>query len=198
MSETNVNESSIFDGWQNRRVPEPVSEYEKPLDWRKPDVLSFGQKLLDEVDPERNVLPEEMQKRILTVPNDEALMDFLHFNLGSNALTPDLEAASKVFGRLAETPILIPNMLAVWRIYTIAQCLRIIHEQQIMLKEGGMTREERITCHKSSVEAIKALAVLVEKATTYFKQQKLLAVPKKDRSKKKPVITPTKNAPDFG
>lgn len=187
----------MFEGWEDERVPEAVSDYEK-TNWREPRQFTLGEKILDTVDPERSILEINQQKKILRIKSEEALSAFLHFNLGENALPPDVLTASEVFGRLVETKIQISQLIAGYRIYSVAQAILVLHESRTLAANKNLTRKERIDANRACTEALRTLSMLVERAERFFIKQRLLEVPKRDRSKKKVVTTPAKSAPDFG
>jgi hypothetical protein len=177
-----------------RIVPVPVSEQEKP-DWRNPPKYSYGRRLLDEIDPERNILETHQQQKILALESDDAVRALLYADLGST-LHPDIRVCEKIFGRLISLKIEIPNMIGTWRIHTLAQSMMAIDEGRKLAGDKSLSGAERVEAHRSMVEAIHVQGRLVDKMVTIFNKMGMIEKAKRDRSKKKPVVNVTRAAPE--
>ena len=109
------------------QIPPPVSQVPKPNWQAAPIELTYGHRLLNEVDPERDTLLPEQQRRILAIDTEETLRRLLYQDL-SSTLTPDILTTEKVFGALLSRELEVPQIIMSYRFYTLIQCMMTIDD----------------------------------------------------------------------
>lgn len=149
------------DGWP--AVPELVQPFRRAdgvpkgktarkRHWRKTEILTFGERLLDECDPERTILSFEQHRKICALQDADAVAALLSSDFG-NAKQPDLAKASEVFGILAAHELNVPHVILVLRFQTVAQLLDVWADARAIYKDQRYTREERLDALKCAKEA---------------------------------------------
>jgi len=124
-------------------------------------IISFGEKLLQELDPERGILSADQHQHILAVTNGNEIARLLEIDL-ADSMNPDLQHAYDVFSQLESRKIAIPRLMMCLNFYTIAQCMLCIEDNHLLVKDKKLTSADRISAHKCCVEAVTRLKQLVE------------------------------------
>lgn len=191
------NLENMFEGWDRKKIPPPVSSYSKE-DWTNPYQPDFGTKLLDIVDPERNRLHREQMQKILCIQSEDALTQFLNFNLGEPRAKPDIKTASKLFAELVESGFQIPAVIGAYHIYNLAQCACVLAQAQITARFRHKTRQDKFAAIALANDSLKTMDKLIKSATKFA--DKFYPRDKLKRSKQNPgmnAVQPSKSAPTF-
>lgn len=138
----------------------PLAKSRRKRSWRKTEVLTFGERLLDECDPEREILTLEQHKQICALQDGDAVAALLHNDFGSYKL-PNLTKAAEVFGALAADGISVPRLILVLRFQTVAQLLMVIDDARKLHKDVKYTKAERLDGLKCAKEASMEMAKIV-------------------------------------
>lgn len=164
-------------------IPGPVSR-EPKRDWRLPPPnLPFGHRLLNEIDPERTMLYPDQQRKVLAIENEEALKEMLYADLG-DTLTPDIQTAERVFGKVLMRELEIPALLMTWKFYTLAQCMLAVDDGRKLATDKTLSGAERIKGYQIQMEAVRGLIQMTDRIT---KLATKLGAVKSQGKKKKPI-----------
>lgn len=150
---------------------------------------TFGEKLLNQVDPNGAFLNAEQRAAVLRIENSEDLKVMLYADL-SDAHPLNIETAERVFGSLMRS-FRLPQVLLTWRMFLLIQCQNCIDDMTKLMADKTLSGEERVNAGKARRDAIKDMDILIERATKLAEVVGGLKVPKvKPMVEKRP-----KNAP---
>ena len=142
-------------------VPAPPAEAPKT-----PNVLPSGREILARLQADGTDLPEEDQKKLMEISDDEAMSKFLAANLG-DTINPDEMEANSVFSSWMMDKLNIPPMLLTLQFDNVGQCGRAIefcYKELAKTGAEGLTPEQRNNVLKTMVEAIKLRGYMVKAA----------------------------------
>lgn len=145
-----------------------ILPYEEPI--------TIGQEIINIVDPDQTLAPAD-RDRLLALADRDALEKFCEDNLG-DTISLDLQNAQKILGALVTQKFNVPELLMVWRFYSIAGCRRAIEHCDVLMRDEDATMDEQIKAVNIHVEACKSLDRLIANA-----QKMMDLVAPRDRSK---------------
>lgn len=157
--------------------------------------ISFGQKLLNEIDPESKLFDFEQRCSIRDLTCEEDLQKLCYADL-SDVSNPDIHKVSAIFGNLLTRKIELPGIITAWRFYSIIQIQSCIADMTEQMKDKALTGADRVNAGKARSEAIKTLSQLIENMVRLAKYVGAMKV-QRDRSKKPEPKTAKNDAPKF-
>jgi hypothetical protein len=113
--------------------------------------------MLDLLDPDRKVLPEEVQEQIKQFTGDADIANLLHASLG-DAVNPNLEMAHDIFAPLMREGFVIPSIIMALNFYTISQTMRCIEESKGILAQPKIKNSDKNDAIQTHLDATKALS----------------------------------------
>lgn len=138
--------------------------------------ITIGEDLINIVDPEENLPPAD-RARLLALADRDALEKFVEENLG-DTITIELQNAQRILGLLVTRKFNVPELLMVWRFYSIASCRRAIENSEEVMRNKSCTMDEQVKALNIQVEACKSLDRLITNA-----QKMMDLIAPRDRSK---------------
>lgn len=156
---------------------------------------TFGAKLLDEVDPNRDILTPDQHKKILSIKDKESFSRILYQNL-QDPKAPDFPTAKELFGEMLTRESELLNFIMTWRFYTIAQCMICVDDNRRLANDSSMTPADRLVAAKTCVEASKALSQMIDKMERLAKSSKCIGG-SKNKSKRPVYQKPLRSAPQL-
>lgn len=175
--------SEVFPDY--RPIPEPASRqpYQCYTD-QVADQKPLGVRLLDDVDPERVLLSEAQQRKVLNLNKNSAIMELLQADLG-DATSPNVARAYEVFGDLLKLKIEIPSLILTMRFYTMFQCMMCLDDNRKLTADKKLPPDERVSANKAAAEMIARMDFMLTST------QRLAEKLAKEKSKEKqPVRKP--------
>lgn len=107
----------------------------------------------------------------------------LYADLG-DTLTPDIQTAERVFGKVLMRELEIPALLMTWKFYTLAQCMLAVEDGRKLASNPTLTGPERVKGYQIQMEAVRGLIQITDRIT---KLAVKMGVIKSTGKKKKPV-----------
>ena len=154
---------------------------------------TFGEALLDDVDPLRGVLRPEQRAVIMKIEDADALKAMLYQNLG-DIVNVDVATAEKVFGKLLMRKFELPQILMTWHFITITECRNCIEDCTKLMNDKSLTGTERVNAGKLRLESNRALNRMILNAQKLAKTVGALTI---YRGKPDVIKKPKNDAPSF-
>lgn len=153
----------------------PLPKDQQGLNWRDTERLTFGERLLRELDPESGTLTHDQHRKICAIDNGEAISALLSADLG-DAMCPDLRRAAEVFGKLEEEGLNLPDTTFALRFYALAQLMLNIEDGRQMLR-GKLKAKERLEALRLCQQATEEFTKLVNYVQTLAIRMNRMEVP---------------------
>jgi hypothetical protein len=180
-------------------IPPPLSvlkeyQWDTNHQWAEP----LAQKVLNQIDPERNILTPEQQRRVMACPDREAISALLKANL-NNVLDPDLKQAHDVLGNLGKHGLNPARMILTIRFFTLAQLMLNLDSARTLLDDKKkVSIKDRLAAQKLMNEAASEFSHVCNLIEKLAKKMELLKeAPPKPEAKPPPKPRAAGVAPDL-
>lgn len=127
-------------------------------------LLPSGKEILKRVKAAGKKLPEDQERDVLAIGDDEAMSAFLAANLG-DTMNPDEMTANSVFSGWLCNKLNVPPMLLTIQLDNIMKADKAIESCNKALEDDKLTPEQRTMNLRSLIEAIRLKGVMVKNAS---------------------------------